>query len=207
MALMAAVAFLAVGTATPALAAPPLRGVTAPPAECIPVEDGCISVDAIGEHTEIYIGHRPDGSVTGFTNFSGFSAWAKNTYGVTFTRSGGRIHFDLSGGGNGDGPDDRSAQAQFATFYNSPLLRGEGFVLDGPNVINNLNLLPRPSGGSWNNRISSVRIVGGNPSLPGVVLCAAVGCSTGSPVLLNNGSALTLTGGLNNTASFVGVFA
>jgi hypothetical protein len=87
-------------------------------------------------------------------------------------------------------------------------LSGPGFVLDPPNTIFDLKDQRKPGGGTWNNEISSVRVVGGNPGNPGVVLCAQAGCQTGGWIqVFNNGEELQPAGGMNNTASSVGVFS
>jgi hypothetical protein len=90
-------------------------------------------------------------------------------------------------------------------------LSGPGFVLDPPNTIFDLKDPSKPGGGTWNNEISWVRVVGGNPGnpgSPGVVLCAQVGCQTGGWIqVFNNGEELQPAGGMNNTASSVGVFS
>lgn len=133
---------------------------------------------------------------------------------------GGRGDGDGDSGDRGDrgnrhghgGDDDRlgfsARRADFTTFYERSTLIGKGFVVAPNDQVDDLNDLRRPGGGDWNNEISSVRVVGGNNGAPGAVLCARVSCQQGGWVLiLNNGDETQLTGGFNNSASFVGVFA
>jgi hypothetical protein len=234
----AATLLAAAGTAAPAAAAP---------RDCIQVERSCMSVNDIGENTEIYVGQNADGSMQGFTGFANFADWAGDTYGVTFSLRNGSIRVDLSSAGDGDsdrgdggdrgdrgdkgdrgdrggrgnrdnrhrhgGGDDNqigwsARKASFATFYDRSSLSGESFVVAPNETKDDLNDLNKPNGGDWNNEISSVRVVGGNTNAPGAVLCARVSCQQGGWVLiLNNGDATQLTGGFNNSASFVGVFS
>jgi hypothetical protein len=257
LAFAAAAALFATGTATPALAAPAAHRDGMP--DCIPVENGCMPVDSIGENTQIYIGQQPGGAVQGFTDFANFADWARAVYKLDLDGSGGFMHVDYAGGGHGDdnsGGEDNSGdgddngghgdgddngghghgdgdgadsghghgdddgrgdgdgggfvmgRATFTTFYDRSTLSGPGFVLDPPNTIFDLRDVRMPGGGTWNNEISSFRVVGGNPGKPGVVLCAQVGCkTTGWIQVFNNGEELQLTGGFNNTASSVGVFS
>ena len=115
----------------------------------------------------------------------------------------------LEPGDNGsDGRRGWSARkADFATFYESPELSGKGLVVAPNEPLDDLRDVDRAGGGNWNNRISSVRVVGGNQGSPGAVLCSRPSCQQGGWVLmLNNGDEVELTGGFNNSASFVGVF-
>ncbi|NMO56224.1 hypothetical protein HH310_34235 [Actinoplanes sp. TBRC 11911] len=98
MASAAAATLLAAGTATPALAAPPPM--------CIETGDSCVTVDEIGENSEIYVGQKPDGSMQGFTGFADFADWAGDTYGISMSLRGGSIHVDLASAGNGRGDGD-----------------------------------------------------------------------------------------------------
>ncbi|HEY0000766.1 MAG TPA: hypothetical protein VGB74_09960 [Actinoplanes sp.] len=119
---------------------------------------------------------------------------------------------DTDGDDDDDSGDDSdggwSRMAQFATFYDKGSLSGLGFVVSPGEQKDNLKKLKKPGGGTWDNKISSVRVVGNNSGLPGVVLCSKASCKKGGWVrLFNNGDEVQLTGGLSNQASFVGVFA
>jgi hypothetical protein len=123
-------------------------------------------------------------------------------------RRGNRDNRHRHGGGDDDQIGWSARKASFATFYDRSSLSGESFVVAPNETKDDLNDLNKPNGGDWNNEISSVRVTGGNNNAPGAVLCARVSCQQGGWVLiLNNGDATQLTGGFNNSASFVGVFS
>ena len=103
LALVASAALVALGTAAPAMAAPPDWP------SCIPTDGGCVPLSDIDETTDIFIAESPGGGMQGFTSFSDFAAWESGTYGRSFdsaadmlTSGGGS---DLSDGGGGDVPD------------------------------------------------------------------------------------------------------
>lgn len=173
---------------------------------CIPVDDRCIPFEEISDDTELYVTQLSNGSFQGFLDFDDYSQWMASTYGISVQKDDDQVKFDFSRSRERD--DRVEESALWATFYNGSNFQGSAFVVNPPNAISNLANLPYPTGGSWNNRISSVTTTGGNPALPGAALCARPACLTPGWVLtIPNQTHAQLFGGFNNTASYVGVFS
>jgi len=109
--------------------------------------------------------------------------------------------------GDGSTWDQLSRKAVSATFYDKFSLTGPGFAVGKGDVIGDLSSMPKPGGGSWNNKISSLRVNGGTAGNPGGFICTKFNCSlTGVVFQVNNGDQTQLVGGLNNSVSSVEVF-
>ncbi|MBW6440251.1 hypothetical protein KZ829_41670 [Actinoplanes hulinensis] len=204
-------------------------GAARPAANCVPMDDGsCMRFSAVTETTTVFVTATKSGDLRGFSDFSSYAAFIGNEFNVTIKRGGNGITISpgkpkppdcKEGDDNCPGSDegDRTgnaprslsaahAMANFATFYDSGLMTGPAFALNPPNVIANLATLPKPGGGTWNNRISAVITTGGPSLMLGAGLCSQPSCIGGWWLTVLNNSQTQLLGGFNNTASLVAVF-
>ena len=181
--------------------------------DCYTIDEQCVPFDTITEDTDVFLARAADGSTKGWTDFDDYKAYVKAHFDLDLKKDGDKLVVvtDDEGGGDGAGKalvNHRGAAqrraGRFAIFYDRSKPKGDAFIMRSPDFIPDLKKLDRPSGGSWNDRISSVS------TGPGAIaqVCLKKACAGGPAFFFEvpPGNNLQLTGGLNNEASAVGVF-
>ena len=187
-------------TPTTATAQDAAGAAASAPTDCYVIDEECVPFTAIDENTTVFLAFAQDLSATGFTDFTQYQAYVLANYNMSIELVDGRVVIVEP-----DGGAKVAAPSNFAFFYNRGNFTGSAFAVSTPDVVNNLNNLRYPGGGTWNNRISSVSTRNGGSA--GAILCSRVGCATspGFFIVLPPDSDIQLTGGLNNSASAVAV--
>jgi len=181
--------------------------------DCYTIDEQCVPFDTITEDTDVFLARAADGSTKGWTDFDDYKAYVKAHFDLDLKKDGDKLVVvtDDEGGGDGAGKalvNHRGAAqrraGRFAIFYDRSKPKGDAFIMRSPDFIPDLKKLDRPSGGSWNDRISSVSTGPGAVAL----VCLKKACAGGPAFFFEvpPGNNLQLTGGLNNEASAVGVF-
>jgi hypothetical protein len=183
--------------------------------DCYNLEDECIPFSDITESTKVFLATAADGSTQGFTDWSDYEEYVEDETGLDVELEDGDVvvHEDdddpdgvRTAPGAGKAGGLASAPGGVALFFSRDDFRGRVLADMAPHFIPDLSQVRYSNTSSWNNRISSVR------TLPGAValVCARTNCAASGPVVIYftvpTGTDAQLLGGLNNSASAIGVF-